>query len=153
MLEGGYKMIRDICTGFVMFILLVVLFIGFQVKKQFNEDVEALAYNCYFEARNSTIEDQIATMVTVMNRGTPSVEVYKKDQFSWTNEYAEPADNPALDKCKALAKMVYHNHNLFKSKKICKHYTTAGKEYGNERHWTKSFSQRVQIGKHWYYCN
>ena len=117
------------------------------------DDIEALAYNCYFEARNSTIEDQIATMVTVMNRGTPSVEVYKKDQFSWTKEYAKPADNPALDKCKALAKMVYHNHNLFKSKKICKHYTTAGKEYDNERHWTKSFSQRTQIGKHWYYCN
>ena len=61
-----------------------------------SDNIEALAYNCYFEARNSTTEDQIATMVTVMNRGTPSVEVYKKDQFSWTKEYAKPADNPCM---------------------------------------------------------
>lgn len=116
------------------------------------QETDALAYNCYFEARNSTTEDQIATMVTVMNRGTPSVEVYKKDQFSWTKEYAKPADNPALDKCKALAKMVYHNHNLFKSKDICKHYTAVHAKYG-EGHWTKSFKRRTQIGKHYYYCN
>ena len=115
-------------------------------------ETKALAYNCYFEARNSTIEDQIATMVTVMNRGQPSVEVYKKGQFSWTKEYAEPADNPALDKCKALAKMVYNNHDLFKSKNICKHYTTVNAKYG-EGHWTKSFKRRTQIGKHYYYCN
>ena len=146
-------MIKDICTGFVMLILLILLFTLFTVKKEFNEDVEALAYNCYFEARNSTVEDQIATMVVVMNRGDPSDEVYKKNQFSWTAEYSVPAENDALAKCRALANMVARNHNLFKSKKICKHYTTAGKEYDDERHWTKSFSQRVQIGKHWYYCN
>ena len=115
-------------------------------------ETKALAYNCYFEARNSTIEDQIATMVTVMNRGTPYVEVYKKGQFSWTKEYAKPADNPALDKCKALAKMVYNNHDLFKSKNICKHYTTVHTKHG-EGHWTKSFKRRTQIGKHYYYCN
>ena len=115
-------------------------------------ETKALAYNCYFEARNSTIEDQIATMVTVMNRGTPSVEVYKKGQFSWTKEYAEPADNPALYKCKALAKIVYNNHDLFKSNDICKHYTSVDKKYG-KRHWTKSFKRRTQIGKHYYYCN
>lgn len=115
-------------------------------------ETEALAYNCYFEARNSTIEDQIATAVVVMNRGTPSEEVYKKGQFSWTTEYAKPANNPALDKCKAIAKMVYHNHDLFKSKDICKHYTAINAKYG-EGHWTKSFKRRTQIGKHYYYCN
>lgn len=146
-------MIIDICKAFVIAVLLAALVITFEVKKEFNEDVEALAYNCYFEARNSTIEDQIATMVVVMNRGDPSDEVYKKNQFSWTVEYSVPAENNALAKCRALANMVARNHNLFKSKKICKHYTAVGKEYNNERHWTKSFSQRVQIGKHWYYCN
>lgn len=130
--------------------LMWVLIIIGTVKYQ--QEITALAYNCYFEARNSTTEDQIATMVTVMNRGTPSVEVYKKGQFSWTNEYAEPADNPALDKCKALAEMVYNNHNLFKSKDICKHYTAVHAKYG-EGHWTKTFKRRTQIGKHYYYCN
>ena len=130
--------------------LMWVLIIIGTVKYQ--QEITALAYNCYFEARNSTIEDQIATMVTVMNRGTPSVEVYKKDQFSWTNEYAEPADNPALAKCKALAKMVYNNHDLFKSKDICKHYTAVHAKYG-EGHWTKTFKRRTQIGKHYYYCD
>lgn len=115
-------------------------------------DERALAYNCYFEARNSTIEDQIATMVTVMNRGVPRKEVYKKDQFSWTREYSKPADNVALKKCKALAHMVYFNYELFKSKDICKHYTAVGKEYG-DGHWTKTFKRRTRIGGHWYYCN
>lgn len=116
------------------------------------QETKALAYNCYFEARNSSIEDQIATAVVVMNRGTPSEEVYKKGQFSWTTEYAKPANNPALDKCKAIAKMVYHNHDLFKSKDICKHYTAVNAKYG-EGHWTKTFKRRTQIGKHYYYCN
>lgn len=132
--------------GFLMF------FVGLKGMKEGRKEIRALAYNCYFEARNSTIEDQIATMVTVMNRGTPSVEVYKKDQFSWTSEYAKPANNPALDKCYALAKTVYYNHNSFKSKDICKHYTAVDKKYG-EGHWTKSFKRKTQIGKHFYYCN
>ena len=136
-----------------MLVLSVCLF-SWGLVDSYDErrETNALAYNCYFEARNSTTEDQIATMVTVMNRGTPSVEVYKKDQFSWTKEYAKPADNPALDKCKALAKMVYRNHDLFKSKDICKHYTAVHAKYG-EGHWTKSFKRRTQIGKHYYYCN
>ena len=145
-------MIKDICTGFVMFIFLTLLAITYTVKKRFNENVEALAYNCYFEARNSTVEDQIATMVTVMNRGAPRKEVYRKDQFSWTREYSKPADNAALKKCKALAHMVYSNYELFKSKDICKHYTAVGKEYG-DGHWTKTFKRRTRIGGHWYYCN
>lgn len=130
----------------------VVVVYGFVISGLELRETKALAYNCYFEARNSSIEDQIATMVTVMNRGTPSVEVYKKGQFSWTTEYAKPANNPALDKCKAIAKMVYHNHDLFKSKDICKHYTAINAKYG-EGHWTKSFKRRTQIGKHYYYCN
>lgn len=137
-----------------VFVAICIFIIAgiYSYKSSAADNVEALAYNCYFEARNSTTEDQIATMVTVMNRGTPSVEVYKKDQFSWTKEYDKPADNPALDKCKALAKMVYNNHNLFKSKDICKHYTAVHAKYG-EGHWTKSFKKRTQIGKHYYYCN
>lgn len=134
------------CIACIVTVLLLL-----QLVKDIDE-VTALAYNCYFEARNSTVEDQIATMVAVMNRGQPSVEVYKKDQFSWTREYAKPADNPALDKCKALAKMVYNHHDLFKSKDICKHYTTVHAKW-SEGHWTKSFKRRTQIGKHYYYCN
>jgi hypothetical protein len=137
---------------FIIALLALMWFLIIIGAVKYKQEVTALAYNCYFEARNSTTEDQIATMVTVMNRGTPSVEVYKKDQFSWTNEYAEPADNPALDKCKALAKMVYNNHNLFKSKDICKHYAAVSAKFG-EGHWTKTFKRRTQIGKHYYYCN
>lgn len=142
-------MFKDFIATFFIAIFIIIICGIYSYKA---DNIKALAYNCYFEARNSTIEDQIATMVTVMNRGAPSVEVYKKDQFSWTKEYAEPADNPALDKCKALAEMVYHNYNLFKSKDICKHYTSTDKKYG-EGHWTKSFKRKAQIGKHFYYCN
>ena len=144
--------ITEFITAVFVAICMLIICVICSFKSSANDSIEALAYNCYFEARNSTTEDQIATMVTVMNRGTPSVEVYKKDQFSWTNEYAEPADNPALDKCKALAEMVYNNHNLFKSKDICKHYTAVHAKYG-EGHWTKTFKRRTQIGKHYYYCN
>ena len=93
-------MLKDFITALFIVIFIIIISGIYSYK---DDNINALAYNCYFEARNSTIEDQIATMVTVMNRGTPSVEVYKKGQFSWTNEYAKPADNPALDKCKALA--------------------------------------------------
>lgn len=138
---------------YLIFMLGFLLFlVGLKGMKEANKEIQALAYNCYFEARNSTIEDQIATAVVVMNRGKPSEEVYKTGQFSWTAEYAKPANNLALDKCKALAKMVYYNHDLFKSKDICKHYTAADKMYG-EGHWTKSFKRKTQIGKHFYYCN
>lgn len=116
-----------------------------------NKNIEALANNIYFEARNSSIEDQIATAVVVMNRGVPVDEVYKSAQFSWTSEYSKPADNMHYQKAKAIAKMVYDNHDLFKSKNICKHYTVA-KEYP-KGHWTKKFKRRTQIGKHYYYCN
>lgn len=115
-----------------------------------SENIEALANNIYFEARNSSIEDQIATAVVVMNRGVPVDEVYKPAQFSWTSEYSKPADNIHYRKAKAIAKMVYDNHDLFKSKNICKHYTVA-KEYP-KGHWTKKFKRRTQIGKHYYYC-
>lgn len=133
---------------------LIVLFISAIVNWKIESDdnnITALANNCYFEARNSTVEDMIATMVVVMNRGESSVEVYKPGQFSWTQEYKEPADNAAYRKCKALAELVYNNHSLFKSPKICKHYTAEWKEFGNG-HWTKSFKSRTKIGKHWYYC-
>lgn len=116
-----------------------------------NKNIEALANNIYFEARNSSIEDQIATAVVVMNRGVPVDEVYKPAQFSWTSEYSKPADNMHYQKAKAIAKMVYYNHDLFKSKNICKHYTVS-KEYP-KGHWTKKFKRRTQIGKHYYYCN
>lgn len=132
-------------------ILLLVAIFYFVAKDRVEENIDALAKNCYFEARNSSIEDQIATMVVVMNRGTPTVEVYKPHQFSWTQEYKEPADNTAFRKCKAIARMVYNNIDLFRSSKICKHYTTVGKEF-DDGHWTKNFKSRTRIGKHWYYC-
>lgn len=134
---------------FVFFIFIVSGYIAYDIKRDRN--ITALAYNCYFEARNSTVEDMIATAVVVMNRGIPSIEVYKKGQFSWTTEYAEPARNTAYDKCKAIASMVYDNHNLFKSNKICKHYVTKGVVYG-KGHWSSSFRTRNDIGKHTYLC-
>lgn len=114
-------------------------------------NIAALAKNIYFEARNSSIEDQIATAVVVMNRGNPVVEVYKPAQFSWTAEYRVPAYNKAYAKAIAIAKMVYFNLEEFQSKDICKHYTTV-KEYP-KGHWTHNFKRRTQIGKHYYYCN
>lgn len=114
-------------------------------------DVEALAYNIYFEARNSSIEDQIATAVVVLNRGIPSKEVYKPNQFSWTLEYSVPANNKAFRRALAVAEMVYDNPEIWQSKDICKHYTTA-QEYP-KGHWTHSFKRRTQIGKHYYYCD
>lgn len=137
--------------GIVLLIGIMYVVIDNSIEERAYDNVEALAKNCYFEARNSTIEDQIATMVVVMNRGEPAVEVYKPHQFSWTQEYKEPADNTAYRKCKAIAEMVYNNPDLFKSSKICKHYTSVDKEFGNG-HWTKNFKSRTRIGKHWYYC-
>ena len=146
------KVVCEFITAVFVAICIFIIAGIYSYKSLVADNIEALAYNCYFEARNSTIEDQIATMVTVMNRGAPRKEVYKKDQCSWTREYSKPADNAALRKCKALAHMVYSNYELFKSKDICKHYTAVGKEY-SDGHWTKTFKRRTRIGGHWYYCN
>lgn len=146
------KIVCEFITAVFVAICIFITAGIYSYKSLAADNIEALAYNCYFEARNSTVEDQIATMVTVMNRGEPHKEVYKKDQFSWTREYSKPADNAALKKCKALAHMVYNDYELFKSKDICKHYTAVGKEYG-DGHWTKTFKRRTRIGGHWYYCN
>lgn len=139
-------------TNCIAGLFVFIMFIAVHFIPDVSEiNINALAKNCYFEARNSTVEDQIATMVVVMNRGEPAVEVYKPHQFSWTQEYKEPADNTAYRKCRALAEMVYNNPDLFRSSKICKHYTSVDKEFGNG-HWTKNFKSRTRIGKHWYYC-
>lgn len=137
--------------GIVLMIAITCVIIDNSIKYRTEDNVDALAKNCYFEARNSTVEDMIATMIVVINRGEPAVEVYKPNQFSWTQEYKEPADNISYRKCKAIAEMVYNNPDLFKSSKICKHYTSVDKEFGNG-HWTKNFKSRTRIGKHWYYC-
>lgn len=132
-------LIVSICVG----LFSVILWCGYNIT--------ALAKNIYFEARNSTIEDQIATAVVVMNRGYPAIEVYKPAQFSWTSEYKTPAYNKSYAKALAIAKMVFFNLEEFQSKDICKHYTTV-KDYP-KGHWTRNFKRRTQIGKHYYYCN
>lgn len=114
-------------------------------------DITTLAYNIYFEARNSSIEDQIATAVVVLNRGKPSEEVYKPMQFSWTSEYSVPANNKTYQRALAVATMVYNNPDIWNEEYICKHYTVA-KEYP-KGHWSGNFKRRKQIGKHYYYCN
>lgn len=134
-------------TGCYFFYLFIAR--GLQDYKDAN-NIEALAYNIYFEARNSTIEDQIATAVVVMNRGEPRKVVYEPGQFSWTVEYAVPADNVAFDRAYAIATMVYKNVDVFRRPYICKHYTV-DKYYG-PNHWTSTFDKRKKIGKHVYYC-
>ena len=115
-------------------------------------EVKTLAKNIYFEARNSSIEDQIATAIVVLNRGTPTKEVYKYKQFSWTSVYSEPADNKYYRRALAVAEMVYNNPDLWREDYICKHYAAVSASFPEE-HWTNNFKRRKQIGKHYYYCN
>lgn len=135
---------------FKMALMFLLLFLGYKANEH-NKNIKALAYNIYFEARNSSLEDQIATAVVVMNRGEPYIEVYKPYQFSWTADYKSPADNKEYRRALRVASMVYYHHDLFKSKDICKHYTVL-KDYP-KGHWTHKFKRRTKIGKHYYYCN
>lgn len=123
------------------------------LQQQWDENnIDALTKNCYYEARNSTIEDQIATAVVVMNRGTPQIEVYKDRQFSWTSKEHGEKDDIYYRRCRAIATMVYRNHKLFTGNHICLHYTAADTEF-EEGHWTESFQSVTRIGKHNYWCH
>ena len=144
-----FKMVSPM--KWLLFIFGAVLtVIGLQ--QQYDENnIDALTKNCYYEARNSTIEDQIATAVVVMNRGIPHIEVFKDKQFSWTSNKHEEKNDIHYKRCRAIATMVYWNHELFTSNHICLHYTSADAVF-KEGHWTKSFKTVTRIGKHNYWC-
>lgn len=120
--------------------------------------IEVLADNIYFEARNSTTDDKIAVAVATLNRvksdkfpNTVEEVVFQPNQFSWTSEYLEPAKNKSWEECRAIAEMVYDNHDTFKQKNICFHYASSLDYPSN--HWTHKMKKKTKIGKHWYFCD
>lgn len=83
-----------------------------------NDDTEVhcISLNIYHEARGSTIEDQIATALVVMNRvesqrwpDTPCEVVWQSRQFSWTHDGRSdnPYDRDAWALAQIIAEQVY----------------------------------------------
>lgn len=145
---------------FVKFMLFLVGLVGiishFYLKKQ---EINILADNIYFEARNSTVEDQISVALVTLNRAA-SVKypakikdvVFQKGQFSWTVEYSKPnRDTKSWKKSYAIAEMVYKNYEYFKRNDVCLHYATYISNENN--HWTRNIKKRTKIGKHIYFCD
>lgn len=136
--------------------ILLCICIIFAIKAE--QDINILADNIYFEARNSSTDDKISVALVVINRlkssrypNTVSDVVFQKNQFSWTIEYSEPnRNNRDWKKCRAIAKMILDNYEHWKNPNVCLHYI-ANKTYpGN--HWSNKFTQRTLIGKHIYLC-
>lgn len=140
-------------------ILAITCFIALMVNlAEQNRDIDYLADNIYFEARNSTAEDKIAVAVSTINRvksdqypNTMRDVIFQPNQFSWTLEYLTPAQNNEWHKCRAIAEMVYKNHSRFQNKDVCLHYTSR-LDYP-DNHWTHRMKRKTKIGKHWYFCN
>ena len=75
-----------------------------------------MAQNIYHEARGSTIEDQTATALVVMNRveserfpNTPCEVIWQAYQFSWTHDGRSdtPRDMDAWELAQIIAREVY----------------------------------------------
>lgn len=153
---------KGILTGVIILFSLIFFFI-FLFVKTYEPDIrlrsiEVLADNIYFEARNSTLEDKVAVAVATLNRvksdkfpNTVEEVVFQPNQFSWTSEYLEPAKNKSWEECRAIAEMVYDNHDTFKQKNICFHYASSLDYPSN--HWTHKMKKKTKIGKHWYFCD
>lgn len=143
--------------GFMFSLFIFGLMFFVEDKPYYGDDVSVLARNIYFEARNSSLEDQIAVGLTVLNRvhsnkypnSIPEV-VYQPNQYSWTSEYFQPAQNNTYEKIYALSKMIIDNYDILKRDDVCMHYTNNDNYDSN--HWTKKFKKKTKIGKHWYYC-
>lgn len=141
----------------ILSIILTVAVAEYKEKNPYGSDVDILARNIYFEARGSSVEDQIAVGLTVLNRvhsdkypNTIAEVVYQPRQYSWTLEYGLPANNETYRKIRALAKMIIENYEVLKRDDVCMHYTN-NDDYG-PNHWTKKFKKKTKIGKHWFYC-
>ena len=141
------------------FIAVVALYVFFRfcIEEHYVYDAEILADNIYFEARGSSIEDQIAVGLTVLNRvhsnkypNTVAEVVFQPYQYSWTAEFRKPAENKTYKKIKALSTWIIENYEILKRDDVCMHYTN-NDNYG-PNHWTKKFKKKTKIGKHWFYC-
>ena len=134
---------------FIKFVLFLAVFVGFishfYLKKQ---EINILADNIYFEARNSTIEDQISVALVTLNRVSSTKYpakvkdvVFQKGQFSWTVEYYKPnRDTKSWKKSYAIAEMVYKNYEYFKRNDVCLHYATYISNENN--HWTRNIKKK-----------
>ncbi|MCM1497303.1 MAG: cell wall hydrolase [Clostridium sp.] len=159
-MKAFIKIVTDVLAYFI-FVLVISLITAILVLARNSisaiEDIDILANNLYFEARNSSVEDRIAIAVTVLNRVDSkeypnSIEevIFQPNQFSWTSEYLYPAMNKEWKKCRVIAEMVYNNPDAFRSKDICFHYVSR-LDYP-KGHWTHNMSHKTKIGKHWFLC-
>jgi spore germination cell wall hydrolase CwlJ-like protein len=121
------------------------------------EQVKCLALNAYFEARNSSFEDMLATSHVVLNRvqaerypDTICDVIKQPKQFSWYNPTNPPEprlDNKlearAWEKAVTVAIMVYLGQSIDPTNGAT-HYHA----YYVEPYWTTT--KRKRIGKHFY---
>lgn len=85
-----------------MRIIIISIMIGYSVAgnaETFDESLDCLAKNIYFEARNQSVKGQYAVGLVTLNRtksqrypNTICKVVWQKSQFSWTSD-GKP-DNP-----------------------------------------------------------
>jgi len=126
-----------------------------------SKQVECLAKNIYFEARNSNLADQAAVSDVVINRVESSRypntvckvvhqrRSYRKCQFSWycDGKSDKPKDEDAWQKATLVAFQVYH-YDLFRG--ISEGATMYHAKYVKP-FWAKHFQLVGTIGKHKYY--
>lgn len=85
---------------FRLFIVILSIFISFSAQAD-EKEVECLAKNIYYEARNGTFEDKLAVAFVTYNRVKDTRQfrknnycdiIWQKGQFEWTQD--GKSDNP-----------------------------------------------------------
>lgn len=114
-----------------------------------------LALNIYHESRGEPKNGQIAVAMVTMNRAQWQPEnicevVYAHRQFSWTRSSAKPhkMEEPAWRRAKKIAKEVMlGEHNDISDGAT--HFHT----HDIRPKWSRSFEQKMRIGRHIFYSS
>lgn len=118
------------------------------------EQIHCLALNAYFEARGSSIDDQIAVNYVVLNRvehdnwaSTPCDVIYQPYQFSWTHDGISdiPREQEAWVLAQIVAEQVYSGSAYDATDGSTHYHATYVQPY-----WANYAVDRRQIGAHHY---
>lgn len=118
-----------------------------------SDEILCLALNAYFEARGSSIEDQMAVSQVVLNRmddprwpDKACDVIYQHRQFSWTQDGKsdKPIDLVSWREAQLLAYLVYNDY-IINTVDRANHYHATYVE----PNWTLKES-RTRVGGHYY---
>ena len=142
---------------YILSIILMVLFNGSIVYAYNYDEIECLAKNIYFEARDQNISGQEAVAFVTLNRvksdkypNSICNVVWQRRQFSWTHDGKSdiPRDRLAWDMAMLLAIFIYEHQDILDDPTYgaIMYHADYVRPY-----WVNSYRRTLIIGNHIFY--